>query len=253
MQELAETAEAMPMMAQHTMVVVTDLDIFRLDEQQRTALMALLADFPEYCTLVLVYDLLPYKRDGKMKKLCAALDKSVCEVEFRQQERAQLLRWVKRRFAAERYSFVPAALWAEQRQKALAESKLDVGFEAFGYDIDPAAVAQANVNAKLAGVGDRCRFEVADVRDFRALDNAVVLTNPPYGERLGDASEAASLARTLGQVWQAHPAQGLYAITADADFEQHFGKKAARRRKIYNGMIPCQLYMYFEQPKRERK
>lgn len=88
------------MMAQHTMVVVTDLDIFRLDEHQRTALMALLADFPEYCTLVLVYDLLPYKRDGKMKKLCAALDKSVCEVEFRQQERAQLLRWVKRRFAA---------------------------------------------------------------------------------------------------------------------------------------------------------
>ena len=69
----------------------------------------------------------------------------------------------------------------------------------------------------------------------------------------GDASEAASLARTLGQVWQAHPAQGLYAITADAEFEQHFGKKAARRRKIYNGMIPCQLYMYFEQPKRERK
>ena len=68
-QELTEVTEAMPMMAQHTMVVVTDLDIFRLDEQQRTALMALLADFPEYCTLVLVYDLLPYKRDGKMKKL----------------------------------------------------------------------------------------------------------------------------------------------------------------------------------------
>ena len=87
----------------------------------------------------------------------------------------------------------------------------------------------------------------------KALNLATVLTNPPYGERLGDASEAASLARTLGQVWQAHPAQGLYAITADAEFEQHFGKKAARRRKIYNGMIPCQLYMYFEQPKRERK
>ena len=114
-------------------------------------------------------------------------------------------------------------------------------------------MALANANAKLAGVGDRCRFETADVKDFRALDNATVLTNPPYGERLGDASEAAGLAKTLGQVWQRHPAQGLYAITADADFEQHFGKKAARRRKIYNGMIPCQLYMYFEQPKRERK
>ena len=160
---------------------------------------------------------------------------------------------LRRRFAAEHFDFVPADLWAEQRQKALAEVRKDAAFEGIGYDIDPAAVALANANAKLAGVGDRCRFEVADVRDFRALDNAVVLTNPPYGERLGDASEAASLARTLGQVWQAHPAQGLYAITADADFEQHFGKKAARRRKIYNGMIPCQLYMYFEQPKRERK
>lgn len=160
---------------------------------------------------------------------------------------------LRRRFAAEHFDFVPADIWAEQRQKALDEVRKDAAFEGIGYDIDPAAVALANANAKLAGVGDRCRFEVADVRKFRALDNATVLTNPPYGERLGDASEAASLARTLGQVWQAHPAQGLYAITADAEFEQHFGKKAARRRKIYNGMIPCQLYMYFEQPKRERK
>ena len=246
-QELAEVTEAMPMMAQHTMVVVTDLDIFRLDEQQRTALMALLADFPEYCTLVLVYDLLPYKRDGKMKKLCAALDKSVCEVEFRQQERAQLLRWVKRRFAAERYSFVPAALWAEQRQKALAESKLDVGFEAFGYDIDPAAVAQANVNAKLAGVENRCHFEVADVATFAAKPEAIVLTNPPYGERLGTIEGAAKLARTLGQQMEASPCAGLYAITADMDFELHYGKRANKRRKMYNGMIPCQLYMYFKQ------
>lgn len=61
-------------------------------------------------------------------------------------------------------------------------------------------------------------------------------------------AEAAALARTLGQVWQASPTAGLYAITADADFEAHFGKKAAKRRKIYNGMIPCQIYMYFDRP-----
>jgi len=250
-QELAEVTEAMPMMAQHTMVVVTDLDIFRLDEQQRTALMALLADFPEYCTLVLVYDLLPYKRDGKMKKLCAALDKSVCEVEFRQQERAQLLRWVKRRFAAERYGFVPAAIWAEQRQKALAEAKLDVGFEAFGYDIDPAAVALANANAKLAGVEKRCHFEVADVADFAAKQEAIVLTNPPYGERMSTIEGAAKLARTLGRQMEAHPCAGVYAITADMDFETHYGKRANKRRKMYNGMIPCQLYMYYSAPKFE--
>ena len=111
-------------------------------------------------------------------------------------------------------------------------------------------MALATANAKLAGVGDRCRFEVADVKDFTPQAGATVLTNPPYGERLGDAAEAATLARTLGKVWQRSPGQGLYAITADAEFEQHFGKKAARRRKIYNGMIPCQLYMYYEQPKR---
>lgn len=159
---------------------------------------------------------------------------------------------LRRRFAAEHFDFVPPEVWAEQRQKALSEVRRDAAFEGVGYDIDPAAVALANANAKLAGVGDRCRFEVADIKDFAPDRNATVLTNPPYGERLGDASEAASLARTLGQVWQRHPGQGLYAITADADFEQHFGKKAARRRKIYNGMIPCQLYMYYEQPKIKR-
>ena len=136
----------------------------------------------------------------------------------------------------------------EAAQKALAASRLDAGFEGFGFDIDPSAVALANANAMLAGVGDRCRFEVADVKDFAPRPSSIILTNPPYGERLGDAAEAAALARTLGQVWQASPTAGLYAITADADFEAHFGKKAAKRRKIYNGMIPCQIYMYFDRP-----
>ena len=155
-----------------------------------------------------------------------------------------------RHFAAEHFAFLPAEIWAQQREKARGEARPDAAFEGVGYDIDPAAVALASANARLAGVGDRCRFAVADIKDFTPAANATVLTNPPYGERLGDAAEAAALARTLGQVWQRHPGQGMYAITADAEFEQHFGKKAARRRKIYNGMIPCQLYMYYEQPKR---
>ena len=159
---------------------------------------------------------------------------------------------LKRRFAAERYSFVPAAVWAEQRQKALAESKLDVGFEAFGYDIDPAAVALANANAKLAGVEKRCHFEVADVADFAARSEAIVLTNPPYGERMSTIEGAAKLACTLGQQMELHPCAGVYAITADMDFEHHYGKRANKRRKMYNGMIPCQLYMYYNAPKSEQ-
>lgn len=100
MQELAETVEAMPMMAQHTLITVTDLDIFKLDEGQRTALSEILSDFPDYCVLIFIYDTLTYKRDGKMKKLTAVLDKYVQEVEFSEQERSALVKWVKRRFAA---------------------------------------------------------------------------------------------------------------------------------------------------------
>lgn len=154
-----------------------------------------------------------------------------------------------RRFAAEHYDFVPADVWRAQRRAALEQARPDAGFEGAGYDIDPAAVALAQANAKLAGVGERCRFAVADVKDFTPRPDAVVLTNPPYGERLGDAAEAAALAATLGRVWRAAPGAGLYAITADADFESHFGARAVKRRKIYNGMIPCQVYMYFDRKK----
>ena len=151
-----------------------------------------------------------------------------------------------RHFAAENFPLVPAEAWRLERQKAIESARPDAAFTGFGFDIDPAAVELARANAKLAGAGERCRFEVQDVRDYRPDPDATVLTNPPYGERLGDAAEAATLAAALGKVWRFSPGAGLYAITADADFEAHFGQKAARRRKIYNGMIPCQLYMYYQ-------
>ena len=160
---------------------------------------------------------------------------------------------LRRRFCAEHYGFVPQKVWAEQREKALSEVRMDAAFEGFGWDIDPAAVELAAQNAKMAGVGERCHFEVADVADFVPDAAATVLTNPPYGERLGDLETAAKLAGVLGSRWEQNPGQGLYVITADADFERHFGKKAARRRKLYNGMIPCQVYMYYQPRTGEKK
>lgn len=157
---------------------------------------------------------------------------------------------LKRRFAAERYEFLPSGIWAQQRQKALDEAKPDAAFEGYGFDIDPYAVELAQTNARLAGVGDRCHFAVADVRDYEAQKEAVVLTNPPYGERLGDLSEAADLAHVLGERMEAHPAASTNIITADMEFELHYGKKATKRRKMYNGMIPCQIYMYYDAPVR---
>ena len=103
-------------------------------------------------------------------------------------------------------------------------------------------------------MGDRCRFEVADVRAFRPDPAATVLTNPPLtASAWGDAAEAARWPPRWARSGAFRRGPGLYAITADADFEQHFGQKAARRRKIYNGMIPCQLYMYYEQKKPQKK
>ncbi len=153
-----------------------------------------------------------------------------------------------RRFAAERYSFVPPDVWAVQRQKALAEIKQDAAFEGFGYDVDPAAIELARANARLAGVDKRCRFEVADVKDFAPRPEAIVLTNPPYGERMSTIDGAARLAQTFGRQMEAHPCAGVYVITADMEFEAHYGRRAAKRRKMYNGMIPCQVYMYYDAP-----
>lgn len=152
---------------------------------------------------------------------------------------------LRRRFAAEKYAFVPEESWRKARSEALAAIKKDVEFTAVGTDIDPIAISLAQKNARLAGVAEYCRFEVADVADFTPPAEALILTNPPYGERLGDLSQAVALEKTLGNQWKKNPTTGCYVITADSGFEQNFGKKANRRRKLYNGMIPCQVYMYY--------
>ena len=100
MQEVVEAAEAMPMVAEHTLVTVEDMDLFKLDEAQRGALVALLEDFPVYCTLVFLYRQIPYKTDAKLKKLTAALAERAQVIEFAQQGQQKLQKWVRRRFAA---------------------------------------------------------------------------------------------------------------------------------------------------------
>lgn len=99
-QTLTETAEAMPMMAQRTMVEVVDWDLFKLNEEQRKGLIALLEDFPDYCCLVFVYDQVEYKPNKTYKKLCAALDKQAQTVKFEEQSQSEILKWISRRFKA---------------------------------------------------------------------------------------------------------------------------------------------------------
>jgi len=99
-QALGEMAEAMPMMAERTLIVVTDWDLFRMNEDQREKLIAFLDDVPPYCCVVFVYDTVEYKPNRTMKKLCAALDRRVQAVEFRPADNSDLVVWIGRRFKA---------------------------------------------------------------------------------------------------------------------------------------------------------
>ncbi len=152
---------------------------------------------------------------------------------------------LRRHFAGENYSFLPKKTWENARRDALEQVKKDAEFEGFGFDIDPDAIELAKMNAKFAGVESKCKFIEADVKNFSPAQRSIIFTNPPYGQRLGDLGQAKELAKVLGQRLEESPIKSAYIITADADFEHNFGKKANRRRKLYNGMIPCQVYMYF--------
>ena len=100
MEELTEMTEAMPMMAERTLIVVTDCDLYKLGEEQRTRLIALLDDFPEYCCLIFVYDLVEYKPNKTYKKIYAALSDKAQEVRFEPQDKSDLINWIARRFRA---------------------------------------------------------------------------------------------------------------------------------------------------------
>ena len=99
-QTLTEMAEAMPMLSERTLIVVTDFDIFKMGEEQREKFIALLEDIPPYCCLVFVYDTVAYKPNKTMKKLCKAIGDHVQAVEFRAQDSSDLVAWIARRFRA---------------------------------------------------------------------------------------------------------------------------------------------------------
>ncbi len=151
---------------------------------------------------------------------------------------------LKRSFAAEHYEFLKGGLFEERREAAKAEIRADAAFVGEGFDIDPTAISLATANAKLAGVGGCCRFKQADAKNFTYAKGATVLTNPPYGERLLSEAEAAALGKMFGQTLAKQAPYIAHIISGDTSFEINFGRKASKRRKVYNGMLPCQVYMY---------
>lgn len=152
-----------------------------------------------------------------------------------------------RRFTAETWSQMPAEIWQEERRRAVSLQRHDIDFHAYGYDIDPEALKIAKENARKARVEDYITFIQRDIKDFEPeTERATVIVNPPYGERLLDIDNARMLYKTMGQRFISRKGRSYTVITADEEFEKAFGRKADKRRKLYNGMIKCQVYMYFK-------
>lgn len=150
-----------------------------------------------------------------------------------------------RSFACESWGCFSPEIWKNARSRALSEIRTDCAFSACGYDNDPAAVELTNENAKKAGVEKYVRAELRAIEDFVPESGSITVCNPPYGERMLELHEAEELYRVAGKHFPADKENPCCIITPHERFEELFGKKAQRTRKLYNGMLQCRLYMYF--------
>ena len=154
---------------------------------------------------------------------------------------------LKRNFISERFGDAYKNAFATQRKNALDLIKSNVEFRGIGSDIEKSAIDLTIQNAKKAGVGDLITAHVNDISNFKITDErAIVITNPPYGERLLEIKEAEELYKIMGKVMPKERGKKYFIICPNDDFENRFGRPADKRRKLYNGMIKCQLYSYFK-------
>ena len=151
---------------------------------------------------------------------------------------------LRRYFAAERFSFLDESIWRNERTRAQDLIRKNIEFEAQGFDIDPACVELTLANAKKAGVEKYVKAAIGDVKNFKAPEKrCLTITNPPYGERLLDVKAAEELYKVMGTQFEMGEGRKYFIISPHDEFEKHYGKEADKRRKLYNGMINCQLLM----------
>lgn len=155
---------------------------------------------------------------------------------------------LKRHFDFEQWHFSRDLLGPLKEAARAAE--YDRSYDLWGGDTDPATVAQARENAGKAGVDHLCRFETADARAFRSAESrGTMVTNPPYGMRLMDQPLSAELMRAFGAATRPLDRWGIYILSADAELERNFGRRADKKRKLYNGMLKCELYCFTDSAK----
>jgi putative N6-adenine-specific DNA methylase len=154
----------------------------------------------------------------------------------------------QRRFAAEEWPHLPSRLWSEAREQAReAEARAaGAGLRILGSDRDPRVLEIAAENASSAAVADRVRFRVRRAEELESSEPfGCLICNPPYGERSGEPGEVEALYRSLGRVFSRLPDWSVFILSAHPRFQQLYGRRADKNRKLYNGNLKTYLYSYY--------
>lgn len=149
-----------------------------------------------------------------------------------------------RRFAAEAFSWVDPKVWGEVRTEA-RDKEFKGNYHILGSDNDPKCISLSMANARKAGVDKLITFQDGDATKMSLpTDSGILICNPPYGQRMMEQQSAQRLYAALGRHLKFADGWKKYIITSEPEFEHYFGKRADKKRKLYNGMIKCDYYMY---------
>jgi putative N6-adenine-specific DNA methylase len=153
---------------------------------------------------------------------------------------------LNRTFAAERWPQFATSHWDAARQEACDRVQTALPIKIIGNDADARVLSLARQHAVAAGVADDIHFQQKPLAEFSsARKYGCIITNPPYGERIGEQREVEALYRAMGQVCAPLDTWSIYVLTSHPQFERLFGRRADRRRKLYNSNIACTYYQFF--------
>ncbi len=151
-----------------------------------------------------------------------------------------------RKFVSEDWGIIDAKYWKDARKAAFSAIDNDIVTRIKASDIDPNAIEIAKRNAENAGVDDMIEFEVLPFNKVRlSEDYGVCISNPPYAERMGVLDEVEQLYRDMGRLFRANKTWSVYIITSHEGFEKLYGKRADKKRKLFNGNVKIDYYQYF--------
>lgn len=153
---------------------------------------------------------------------------------------------LNRTFASTDWGMIGEKRWREEKERARDLAKWDRPLEIYGSDIDHKLVELSKENARKAGVEDTISFKQMQVSDFRTKDEyGILVCNPPYGERLSDKEQVEQLYTEMGETFKYLDTWSIYVLTAHLGFERFFGKKASKKRKLFNGYIRTDYFQFF--------